>query len=151
MYLKTLTIADIATGNGLEIDSNYWIGIIQKERTRNLEWPKQGNPSVKDWSTWRRVLRVSLGTEIHRQLSISLGEWYETEAKKELTKWKWFWDNTNKTLFEKIIGGWRRYEILQRNGCRTRQAQEHFVNYTMIGPTIDIPLQRTSVHTTISL
>ena len=66
IYLKVLSVADIATGSGLEINRNYWLGKIEGGRTRNLEWPTQGNPSKKNWSTWRRVLRVSLGTETHR-------------------------------------------------------------------------------------
>ena len=105
IYLKVLSVADIATGSGLEIDSNFWLGKIEGGRTRILEWPTQGTPSKKDWSTWRRVLRVSLGTETHRQLSISLGAWHETEASKELKNWRWFWDNENKIYTKRLVQG----------------------------------------------
>ena len=77
-----------------------------------------------------------------------MGAWFETVTKKELTKWKWFWDRTNKTLYEKIAIGWRRYKTIQRNGQRTRHVQQHFLNYTVIGPDIDITLQRTTVYKT---
>ena len=83
LYLTILSIADIVTGNGLEIDRRYWLGEVQEERARNLEWSTQGNPSINDWITWRRVLRLSIGAETPKQLSISLGAWYEMATKKE--------------------------------------------------------------------
>ena len=77
-----------------------------------------------------------------------MGAWYETATKKELTKWKWFWDRTNKTLYEKIVRGWRRYDPRHRHGQRTRHEQQHYAEYTVIGPDMGIPLQRTTVYKT---
>ena len=45
LYLKALTIADIATGDGQVIDIDIRKGIRQERRARDVDWPIQGRPS----------------------------------------------------------------------------------------------------------
>ena len=53
LFLQVLTVADISTGYGTAIDTNYLKGVQQTERPRVADWPTQGQPSKQDWTAWR--------------------------------------------------------------------------------------------------
>ena len=146
IYLKGYSVADIATGSGLEVDRNFWWGQTQSGRSRNLDWPYQGNPSKTEWSAWRRVLRLSICNEKRRQLGTTLGKWYENEADKVLPNWRWFWDETNQHLYEKYSTWWRKYTVPERRGIRTRTKITIFSEFSETAPPPNLELQRTSVH-----
>ena len=59
-YLKVLTVADIASGNGRTIDTNILRGTILIDRIRNLDFATQGRSKVSDWNIWRKVLKKAL-------------------------------------------------------------------------------------------
>ena len=53
IYLKVMTVGDIATGHGYAIDDACSKGILQQCRQRKLDWPFQGRPHQRDWCLWR--------------------------------------------------------------------------------------------------
>ena len=112
LYLNILSIADITTGDGKKIDINFWFGKKDAYRSRDIIWPHQGNPSKKDWVTWRRTLRICLCRDDRRHLTNTLGSWDENIAESALANWRWFWDDETKDLFEKYKGSWRKYRKL---------------------------------------
>ena len=73
--LQTLSVADIATGDGKAVDTNVKQGLRQGGRVRNLPWPYQGQPSKIDWRVWRRVLKLTVCNGHQHILQHSLGAW----------------------------------------------------------------------------
>ena len=101
LYLMVLSVANISTGDGLPVDINYWKGTIKSGRTRYIDWYYQGKLCIKDWSTRRRVLMLSICYRLRRQLSIRLGSWIESYATKALPKWGRFWNANTNSLYHK--------------------------------------------------
>ena len=145
LYLNVITVADITTGNGKEIDINFWRGEKDIFRSRNVGWPDQGNPSKRDWATWRRILSVCLCKDDKRNLTNPLGRWNHKTAESTLTKWRWFWDDVSKELYEKHIGTWRKYQKLRNTSHRTRGNGGIFKNHSISNPADIKRLKRTSV------
>ena len=146
LYLKVLTIADIANGCGTGIDKNFLNGRWhQGGKTRLVKWPDQGNPSLNDWQSWRRVLKLTLCTGENNRLSIGLGRWHEEATLKNLPNWKWFWNCENKALYEKYNGTWKKYTSRQ-TGTRTRNGDMIFRNFTIEGLPNMENMYRTTVY-----
>ena len=146
LYLNVITVEDITTGNGKEIDINFWLGQKDIFRSRNIGWPEQGNPSKRDWATWRRILSVCLCKDDKRNLTHTLGRWNEKIAESTLKRWRWFWDDESKELYEKHIGTWRKYRKLRNTTYRTRGSGVTFKNHIISNPVDIKRLKRTSVH-----
>ena len=62
LYLQVLTLSDITTSCGREIDINFWKG-NRSSCTSNLKWTTQIRPSQQYWTIWRRTLHL-LFTEL---------------------------------------------------------------------------------------
>lgn len=62
LFLQVISVTDITTWDGDEIDANFWKGARQSWRSHNIEWPTHERPSKHDWTVWRRVLILSLGS-----------------------------------------------------------------------------------------
>ena len=58
-YLRVLTVADIATGDGKGITKHAFNGRRRIDH-RQLHWFDQGRPSAKDWRIWKKVLKNQL-------------------------------------------------------------------------------------------
>ena len=55
-YLRALTVADIATGDGKSVTDAALNGIRSNTTPRQIQWYEQGKPNAIDWSNWRTVL-----------------------------------------------------------------------------------------------
>lgn len=102
-------MSDIATGNGLKVVRNFWLGDRQRGRSRKIIWSVQGKSNEIDWSTWKRFLRIVVCKEWHGQLETTLGSWYEIEAANTLPNLSWFWEDNTKDLYNKNDQNWRKY------------------------------------------
>ena len=56
LFLKVVTVADIATGCGAFISTSGWNGRVDDTKPVRYDWPCQGEPSAKDWDLWRDAL-----------------------------------------------------------------------------------------------
>jgi hypothetical protein len=92
LSLQVLSVADITTGDGKEIDPKVKKGIKQEGSARNVQWPYQGQPSKVDWQVWRRVLKLTVCNGHQHSLHHRLGAWIEPYASSSLPNWRWFWD-----------------------------------------------------------
>ena len=108
LYMKVLTVGDIATGHGLNIDEGMRKGIVQSSRARKLDWPNQGKPKKTDWYAWSKVLKVSL-LSTSGGLLIPLGQWCNNVDTLYETTWEWWWDNVHSTLYRYDGSTWYRY------------------------------------------
>ena len=145
LFLQVLTVADISTGDGTAIDKNYLQGMQQTGRSRVADWPTQGQPSAQDWTAWRRVLRLVLGSGNQYTLTTKLGAWLEPYASKALPNWPWFWDKHNDIIYNNMHTYWEAYAGRTRR--QTRQGSSVYVPSTRLQAIPDnIVLTRTSVH-----
>ena len=55
-FLEVMSVADISTEDGTEIDTNYLQGPKQSGRSRVADWPIQGQPSKQDLTACWQVL-----------------------------------------------------------------------------------------------
>jgi hypothetical protein len=74
LYLRVLTVADIASGDGRFVDDDMFKGLRNDARERALNWPVQGKPKSTDWGVWRKVIRQSL-LNSQGQLLKTVGRW----------------------------------------------------------------------------
>ena len=109
-YLRALTIADIATGDGKAVTHSALQGIRSNNVTREIQWGDQGKPSKKDWGIWRSVLRKSLCYK-DGKLWIALGKWKQHTVHKVKLNWEWFWDKNKDILLQHKGSIWRRYHV----------------------------------------
>ena len=128
-YLRVLTIADLATGDGKFVAKSAMQGIRKIASTRNLPWFEQGKPNARDWRIWRSVLKQSLCFD-DRKLWIPLGKWHYHAKTSVLNYWDWWWDKEKEQLLQRIGNNWRKYQISpNRQRCRNKPA---FRYYTIV-------------------
>ena len=92
IFLKVVTVADIATGCGTFLSTAGWQGRVDETRMDRYEWPRQGEPSVKDWNLWREALQVSLCSR-QRVLQRRLGRWFA------IASTRWYYDERFERLY----------------------------------------------------
>ena len=109
LFLKLLTVADLTTGDGQEVDEAMLRGKTSHGRVRDIKWPTQGKPSTHDWKCWRRVIRQTLCKNRVSRLEQTLGQWIEPIASKVLPNWQWFWDDSHECLYKNCSTHWERY------------------------------------------
>ena len=49
VYLKYISVADIAVGNDKGVSTKIWKGDRQRGGSRDIDLPYQGNPGKRDW------------------------------------------------------------------------------------------------------
>ena len=54
-YLNVTTMADIVTGDGVQILKSIWKGKPNKVQRTMYNWPKQTRPEKKDWTQWKKI------------------------------------------------------------------------------------------------
>ena len=93
IFLKVVTVSDIATGCGMFISTSAWNGKVDGTRSERYDWPNQGEPSARDWDLWRSALQVSLCSR-QRVLQRRLGRWFANASAR------WYYDERSEQLFE---------------------------------------------------
>ena len=113
-YLKVTTLADIVTGDGVQIVKSVWKGKTNKVQQTMYNWPKQTRPENKDWTQWKKALRVfTRGKTLI--LKTSLGRWIDKENEN---KWKWYYQESSDSVFKRISKGWQVYRRIRKRGRR---------------------------------
>ena len=133
-HLEVLTLADIATGDGLRICEDYMQG-VKSTTTSRYEWQKE-RPCNQDFKVWRKYI-PSLLTSSH-VLHKPLGRWTASPHKE----WEWFYCPTSDRVCRKVESGWKVYR-------RSTEATRLHPIYITSGATISIQtsLQFTTVRT----
>ena len=129
-YLRVVTTAEIATGDGKYVTNAAMQGNRKATPTRQLPWFEQGKPNTKDWNTWRKVLTKSLCGD-DRKLWISLGRWKHKAKQSIQETWDWLWDETDKVLYQRRGETWRRYQLsIRRRQLRSSVAFQYYTVVT---------------------
>jgi hypothetical protein len=86
IYLKVLTISDIATPCGTRLNRDRYdiIEPIPVEHSY-YRWPLQKKPGETAWKYWRPALRLLIVSMSDTQLTVPLGEW--TGEPRQRFKW----------------------------------------------------------------
>jgi hypothetical protein len=77
LYLKAVTVSDIAPACGKKMNSRRW-NKNQEVPVENSPyvWPLQAYPGARNWRTWRLTIRSCLtGKSKDKSLLVPLGEW----------------------------------------------------------------------------
>ena len=102
IYLRALTLSDIATSSGTEIDRHFWKG-HRSSRKSSLIWPHQIRPSTACWAVWRKTLHL-LFTDSVRSTTIlpqhCLHTWYPNAHSHQL--WPTFIDLSTSLLYSTL-------------------------------------------------
>ena len=104
IYLQVLTLSDIATSSGKEIDSHFWRG-HRSSRKSSLKWPHQIWPSSTRWAIWCKTLHL-LFTYSARSTRIlpahCLHSWIPNSPYHQI--WPTYIDPSTSLLFTKLAG-----------------------------------------------
>ena len=110
LYLRVITLSDIATGDGKQITNWAKQGNLQKRFKRRLGWPRQSYPSQKSWSAWRKAIKTAFPI-IGDELSEPLGAWTDNEK----SDWDYFFDPISKSVYwHTPRGKWKVYSRVQK-------------------------------------
>ena len=101
IYLKVLSVGDIASGDGRSIDGRIHKGKLLLSRARNIDWPVQGRPKQTDWYIWNKVLKTSLLNSAG-YLTHPVGRWLPNLENIYCKRWEWWVDQETNYLYRFI-------------------------------------------------
>ena len=106
MYLQVERISDIATNDGLQIQSRYFYGTKRNPYT-NKVWPNQKCPSMQSWKEWRKAMMTLL--DANKRLLVPLQKWVKIDSSPKL------WLNaTRSTVHRYMQCRWYEYPVVMR-------------------------------------
>jgi hypothetical protein len=112
LYLKAVTISDIASACGKKMNSCRW----KKNQEVPVEnspyvWPLQAYPGARSWRTWRLAIRSCLtGKSKDKSLLIPLGEW----TSKPRQHFEWYLRPNKQSLIHVPLAGSARQHISKK-------------------------------------
>jgi len=89
-----------------------------KPQASSICWPRTAIPSAQDLNLWRRALTVTFNLGCNQMLPLPLGLWLQQSNYIS----KWYYKQTDKTLWCHKIGEWLTYKPIPR--C-TRRSSFH--------------------------
>ena len=96
MYLRVLTVSDLCTYDGRDIESTIWS--LEKGRDSTMQWPIQIKPCKTDINIWKKAIKsLVIGSDTLRN---PLGEWIS----KTHQTWRYM-SNKNKTVLLRCENG----------------------------------------------
>lgn len=113
IYLKIFFLSDIATGNGMHVNTNLVLG--QPIETYNdFIWPIQGKPSTREWVIWKTSLQTYV-TLRYQHLRYPLEMWLSPPNKHT-----WFYSPSENRLYKKQVTGWTWFHHIPSRTRRMR-------------------------------
>ena len=83
-FLEALTLADITTPDGTQLDSNILIGRINKASYSRLDWPTQKSIYAEGWKAWELFLQQEYCEPNSNTLRRPLGDWIKGQGHKNI-------------------------------------------------------------------
>lgn len=100
LYLQVLFRSEICTGDGLSISRDAWTGNRFEIPRKQVSWPRQQRPSLKDWTTWQAFQKKAfLSRDLW--LWVPLGKWLHCKD-----GWEWYFSPTQECLFKLEQSQW---------------------------------------------
>ena len=144
IYLKVLSVGDIASGDGRSIDGRIHKGKLLLSRARNIDWPVQGRPKQTDWYIWNKVLKTSLLNSAG-YLMHPVGRWLPNLENIYCKRWEWWVDQETNDLYRFINDKWLKFTPTNQRK-RRRGAESSYKWYVpMVHPPPSRNMLRSSV------
>jgi len=121
MYLKVQRVSDICDARGTRIRKEVLAGIECAQYSNTSRWPRQGRPTKKMWSNWKRALKYTFSVDGNvNTLRCPLGPWHSDAI--EADAWQTLISLDNGTVYNKRPDG--SYDVharraIGRNGTST--------------------------------
>ena len=106
LYTRAVWLSDISNGHGSTLCPQY-LKTPAERIPHNLAWPRQGNPSPRDWKIWQEVLRREFSS-IGNKLREEMGHWYDGLESHPHRKWDHWMDCRNYDLYSRDGDHWLR-------------------------------------------
>ena len=105
LYLRVVTIADIATADGIHIAEGFYHG-WDSAINHNSKWHHvhQQKPGPKAWACWRRLCNWLCTSATSRRLSNALGSWVVPQGEIP-QNWKFWLHRSTDTLYHQREDG----------------------------------------------
>ena len=136
LFLKAMTLADIASGDGRTVRHEMWKGRQDDHLNyRRYQWTYQGKPSSADWLAWRTALGASVVQpgqwpgDTDPPLRQRLGRWLEPPS----SCWRWFLSRSSGKLYERVASTWQEWDAPVRSPRSSR------IRWTRAGPVASPP------------
>ena len=100
-----ITTADITTGCGRYIETEYIKKPNKRPRTSKYNWPYQPIPSKKIWATWEKAITSVLCKDTTYQIHTKLGAWIQ----KSHQNFEYFVNTKESKLYKKVKDTWKKY------------------------------------------
>ena len=105
LYLRLFHVGDMATANGTMLRKDIIKGEFDGHMHRDFLWPLWQHPPSAAWTIWRCIIRLTFTDGITLKLCQPLGNWLDFDS----TKWEWFLNENNTSLFQHIGLSWSKY------------------------------------------
>ena len=119
LYLQAVTLADICTADGLQIDMDIWRGYRSHHyKVGATDWIPTHPLTPTQRTLWQTALRqVFLHPQAtHLRLRRQLGPWKQAED----VSWQWWYHTPSNTLYQRGDQGiWQRRRMRTRRGNRS--------------------------------
>ena len=92
-HFKVFSVADIATGDGLQIRNQFISGLVEQNESI-WEWPLE-QPSNVDFKCWKHAMNLLL--DERKSLKTPLGRWL---AQPHI-QWQWFYAENEDVIYQK--------------------------------------------------
>ena len=99
---KVIHLSDITTANRSRIDPAFLISDPFPERKIKYSWPKKHHVTPSDFTTWRRFINHIYSYDQFSLQRGSLLHWIQPTTPTKRISWRWFLDNTNNVLYERV-------------------------------------------------
>jgi hypothetical protein len=98
LFLKVARISDVISVCGKYIRQELYEGTVAgRKKNIRYSWPRQGQPSKRDWQVWRSTLISIFGTLLpSMRIASPLGRWLIP-----WTEWEWF-TNADQTQLKQL-------------------------------------------------
>jgi hypothetical protein len=124
IYLQVLTLSDITSADGIYILPEVKAGHPPADRTSNLHWPLQGNPSKSDWTLWASTLA---NLETKARLIAPLGGWIAPTHQT----WHTWVEPLTRQLYKRSQNRFNLYQPINHGGPKvTRNNSTPWYNLT---------------------
>jgi hypothetical protein len=98
LFLKVARISDVISVCGKFLRKEIYEGSeCCRKNVKELGWPRQGQPSARDWQKWRETLLSMFGVLLpSMRIATALGRWIIP-----WTEWEWF-TNSDQSLVNRV-------------------------------------------------
>ena len=125
IYLQVFYLSDICSGNGRGVMNNYMDGLFSPIRKSTWIWPRQQQPTSKDWKLWRIAIHEVWAHSESHILQNPMGNWTRIPHQT----FRFYYDNKIISVIEKKENG--SFDVYKKTEGRTRNCAIFTYQYSI--------------------